>query len=325
MGLARHNYFRASARPLLLSVLLALAWLVWGALVWGAGTANAAASDPNPADVLGHAGTSAVDQVPSLAKAVNDSVKPLASQAATNAATVSVTASGSADASGIPVIQAATAPVTGTVSTVADTSSVILSGAADAVSTAVGAATPLLTGTVEVIDPVVGTDLPGVPAPQPSPLPLTDPAAGVSVGDSGQLTVPGPTDAAAPLAAKNDEHAAATGPLAAAPNAVVPSGAVGFSMEQLLRNDFALHGPAEAPVSASPSPGAPDTEELLRLAAVQGQSGSGSPGSGGAGAQASADLADSWSPLRAGDGTRMPAPAQTVAAGPSFDPGSSPD
>ncbi|WP_427173841.1 hypothetical protein [Arthrobacter sp. 92] len=287
-------------------------------------------------DVLGNAGTSTVDQVPSLAQAVNDSVTPVPSRVTT--ATTSV--SGLADSSALPSVQDAAAPVTGAVSAVADTSTVVFSGATDAVSTvvgttvntAVGAAAPLVTGAAEVIDPVVGTVLdpvvgtvlPGVPAPPTAPLPLAEPAAEVSGGDPAHLPV-GPTDAAAPLSAASDVQAAVRAP-AAAPDTAVPSRAAGFTMEQLLRNDFALRGPAEAAVSASPSPVAPRADELLPLAAVQGQSRSGSGSSGpGGGAQSSADLADSWSPLRPGDGTRMPAPAQTVAAGPSFDPGSSPD
>ena len=79
-------------------------------------------------------------------------------------------------------------------------------------------------------------------------------------------------------------------------------------------------------VSAAPTPvNAPEPEPGFRFAALQNQSGSASAGTGSAGAEASADVAAFWNILHDARSGLMPDAALIPAAGPSFDPGSSPD
>ncbi len=79
-------------------------------------------------------------------------------------------------------------------------------------------------------------------------------------------------------------------------------------------------------VSAAPAPAnAPEPEQGFRFAALQNQSGSASAGTGSAGAEASADVAAFWNMRHDARSGLMPDAALILAAGPSFDPGSSPD
>jgi hypothetical protein len=72
----------------------------------------------------------------------------------------------------------------------------------------------------------------------------------------------------------------------------------------------------------APAPG-PESDGSLRYAALQGQSGSASSGTGGS--EGSTDVAGPWNPQQDGRGALMPDARQFAPAGPSFDPGSSPD
>jgi hypothetical protein len=76
--------------------------------------------------------------------------------------------------------------------------------------------------------------------------------------------------------------------------------------------------------SAEPAPApAPEPDESLRFAGLQGQSGSASAGTGSS--EGSADVTAPWNPRQDGRGALMPDSLQFPSAGPSFDPGSSPD
>ena len=77
--------------------------------------------------------------------------------------------------------------------------------------------------------------------------------------------------------------------------------------------------------SAAPTPGStPWSGDALRLAAVPHHSGSASGGAGSTGADA-ADIGGSWNAQHDARSALATDAAETGAAGPSFDPGSSPD
>jgi len=77
-------------------------------------------------------------------------------------------------------------------------------------------------------------------------------------------------------------------------------------------------------VAADPAPApAPQPDGPLRFAAVQGQSGSASAGAGSG--EGAADVAGAWNPPYDALGALMPDASQFPSAGPSYDPGSSPN
>jgi hypothetical protein len=322
MGGTLRDRCRASARPLLLAVLVALTWLIWGA-----GTANAAPADPDPLVLpstqvlLEQSDTSTLEEIAaSLTRVVTDPPPAVPRPVAA-----------------VPL------PIT-TTATVLDNVDAVLSEPIDVIATVSNQASPVLTETVGVVRSVVDSvapALPGTPIPAvalPSvpvpavplpavslpaiPLPLLEPAT------PGTAPVTGEPASAQPAVVAEQAPVDATSPDLRNIAGAQQSARRGFSPQQIVSNAPALRALAVTAghvVSSAPPPSAPHRDELLRLAALQSQSGSASSGSGSAGAGAAADVAGFWSPLQDGSGARMPNAAQILAESPSFDPGSSPD
>jgi hypothetical protein len=316
-----------AVRPVLLAMMAALCWLVWGA-----GTSQAAVPAPDPGAILQQAASS-----------------PLVEPVPLPAPPVIADGDDAAEASAPALVS----PVTAVVSPV--------TGLSDAI---VAAADPALTGTTEVVSglapavPLVEQLLP-LPVPEvlslPDVLPLPEPLPGlvadllpspVQVLLPDLITLPtpapGPGPAAAPGIASSSaapDPGVSLPPSAAEPQegaagalpASVPvfdggAGTVrtfGFSPAQ----DRA--GPAVPGITASlpVPPGAPGIPGPLRISALPGHAGSAGPTShGGAGGfGGAADIAGSWPELPATTGAADRPGADALPAGPSFDPGSSPD
>jgi hypothetical protein len=315
--------FLSAVRPVLLAMMAALCWLVWGA-----GTAQAAVPAPDPGAILQQAASSP------LAESVPLPTPPVISgdEAAAEAST-----------------PALVSPVTAVVSPV--------TGLSDA---PVAAADPALTVTTETVSglapavPQVEQLLP-VPLPEvlplPDVLPLPEPLPAlvadllpspVQVLLPDLITLPTPAPGAVPSGAPVIRASGAARdpgvsvPLSAAERqevagalpASVPAfdggaGSVrpfGFSPAQ----DRA--GPAVPSITATlpVPPGAPGTPGPLRFSALPGHAGSTSHGGAG-GFGGAADIAGSWPELPATTGASDRPGADALPASPSFDPGSSPD
>jgi hypothetical protein len=338
MGATPRNVYCAALRPLFLSALLALAWLAWGA-----GTAFASPDDPGQLHTLEQSAGSTLEDA---ANVTGRTARTGGTARTVLAAPVSLVAAPPAPlqrhlppvpptVSGLPGTTAGSvirdvvrpvsrvlpapstvAPVVDTavntaVNTAANAADAVLSRAAEAVTAVANTSDPVVTGATEVVDTVMGTltAVPGVSVPRPLPvpplpLPPVDPTGGhAAVVHAGTLD---PKPAAVALQSTRRSSTPA----------------------RILQNTQgvdALATTAGSAVAFVQTTATPDTEEPLRLAIPQGQSGSASSGSGGASAHTQADLAGYWSPIRADSGARMPDTAQTLAACPSFDPGSSPD
>jgi hypothetical protein len=359
MGATLRMLFYAALRPLFLSALLALAWLAWGA-----GTAFASPNDPGQLHALEQSAGStfegAADATGGTARTGGTAATVLAAPVSLVAAPpaplqhhhppVRPTVKALPGITVGPVIRdvarpvsrvlpasITVAPVVDTaVNTAANAADAVLSRAAEAVTAVADTTDPVVTGATEVVDAVVSTPpaVPGVsvptplaapplPFPLPLPLPLPDPAAHTPAPDHSQhaQVQVAPTAGQAAVV-----HAGTLDPKPAA--VALQSTRRSSTPARILQNTPGVHALATTAGSAVAfvqTTVMPDTEEPLRLAIPQGQSGSASSGSGGASAPTQADLAGYWSPIRADSGARMPDTAQTLAACPSFDPGSSPD
>jgi hypothetical protein len=349
MGVTLRDRWESSLRPLFLAVLLTVAWLVWAA-----GSANAASDDPNSLGGIGRSASSLLQETASTAAAVAD---PLTSDAAdvitVPQVTSQVTAAVSdlAGSTPVPAIQdvpvpvaAVPFPVSGTAATLVDAVDSPLSQTTDVVTTTVDSAASVATDTVtdtvndtvadavDTVVPVVDSlspALPGVPLPTVSlptvPVPAVPlPTLPVRLPEPGFTKEPAATEgngiAASAQAASAQTVRNAAGLTQPVRRAISPL--------DFLANTHALRALVATigyVVSAAPAPATgPDPEEALRFAALYSQSGS-ATGSGSAGSEASADVAAFWNPLHDARGALMPDAAQVLAAGPSFDPGSSPD
>ncbi len=308
--------FLPAVRPVLLAMMAALCWLVWGA-----GTAQAAVPAPDAGAILQQAASSAlVESVPLPAPPVISSDED------------------AAEASALAVVS----PVTGFVSPV--------TGLSDAI---VAAADPALSGTTETVSGLA----PAVPLVEqllPLPLPLPEPLPGlvsdllpspVQVLLPDLITLPTPAPGPVPAAA-HVIPASGTAPdpgvsvplSAAEPQegaGALPVSAPGFDGSAGTGRTFGFApaqdraGPAVPGITATlpVPPGAPGTPGPLGISALPGHAGSGGPTSpGGAGGfGGAADIAGSWPELPATTGATDRPGADTLPAGPSFDPGSSPD
>ncbi|TAP44536.1 hypothetical protein [Arthrobacter sp. S39] len=309
MGAIPRTLRRPALRPLLLALLAAVAWLVWGA-----GTASASSLVPDTADPLKPASSLLADAIPPEAPPV---------VAGTGAAAVATAAS-------------LATPVTGLANSLAAPALPVLAGAVDSV-------TALVPGLPEL--PLVQAPLP-LPLPDilplpdelppllpelpsaPLPLPLPDlPLPGLP-----PLTTPapGPVPTAAPSLPASDAVAGSDAPLLspAAASAAAQTGLAGTAAPNTLRFGFA---PAQdragiaAPPQAAPSgpedgsqePGTPAPPALANQA--------GQANSGSSGPVTLADLGGSWPTLPTPASAPNLSGAETLPAGPSFDPGSSPD
>jgi len=167
--------------------------------------------------------------------------------------------------------------------------------------------------------PVPTVPVPTVPAPSPeSVLPGRSPGAAVSPPALHALPTPAST-----------RRDALAGGLQSAQRPTDASQQVrSVSPMEFLANTHGFHALAATITyiaSAAPTPGsAPWTGDALRFAAVPNHSGSASAGAGSAGADA-ADIGGSWNAQHDARSALATDAAETGAAGPSFDPGSSPD
>jgi len=299
MGSSLRDRYGFAARALLLSGLLAVAWLLWGA-----GAADAAPADPAagpgsapvalPSDELLEPGRAAplrpadtrgpAALLEAAAATVALPPQPLTAPAAATALT-------KVGSSAIPVLSSATP---------------VFTEAAGVIGRAAGAVPVGLHGPVvlpptpltETSGQTAGQDAGRAHAPAAAARPLENRAAGAqqaagAVPPPAQLLVRAPAAPAAPVL-----PAALTAPMQPAAGHPAPS------------------APPEAPQN---------TEKVLWLSAPHSHPGPASSGSGSGGAQAAGEAAGFWHPWHAPMGARMPDVPQIAAASPSFDPGSSPD
>lgn len=319
----------AAVRAALVPVIVALAWLIWGAAA-----AEASPLDAGPAGIVSSAASDVFTSPaakPLQAAPIVPGIPNLKAPAATTVSTAAGTVADSADS----LIGTATT----TLDTVTGTANTVIGEAAAVVTTVTKPAAPVLTEVDKVIDVVEGAipsvppviSVPSVPLPT---VPAVEP--GVTVPGShpgtGTPAVTFPRDHAPHAGAADNVKATpahgagskskGTSPARAA--AAQPLVAAGLSLVKLQMTT--PHRP-ETARAVQPAPmGVPDAtppqDPLASLA--EGPSGSSSSGSAGSGAQA-ADVAGSWSGMPLGSGTRTHDANQSVPASPAFDPGSSPD
>lgn len=363
MGVTLRDRWLSALRPLLLAALLAVAWLVWAAASANAASDGLNPLDgigqPANSQLQETTSTAAALAGPLTADAADVTAVPQVTSQ------VPAAVSDPAGSTPIPAIQdvpvpvaAVPSPVSGATATVVDVVRPALSQATDVLTSAVDSAASEGTDTVNdavadtannvVNDAVVSVvdslspalpgitlptvTLPTVPGPivlgpiVPPKVPVQLPAPGghrhspsTGVPPSGFTREPaGGIDASAQAASAQPVRKAAASTQTVR-RAVSPL--------EFLANTHALRALAatiDYVVSAAPAPTGPDPEEALRFAALHSQSGS-TGGSGSAGSEASADVAGFWNPMHDDRGALMPDAAQVLAAGPSFDPGSSPD
>lgn len=339
MGGTLRDCCQTALRPFFLALLLTVAWLAWAA-----GSANASSENPNPLGSLEQATVSLLHKTGStLPPAIKDVPAPVAAVPSpvsrTAAAVVDVVdpvAGQATEATGTAVNTAAP-PLTGAVTDTVDTEGDAVDPVSDTVSTIVSGVdslAPALPGVQVPSLPIPTVPLPPLPVPT-VPVP-TVPGTQVPLPDvPGQLpeeTVPGRspgfdavTQAPAGIEAtdRSDSQAAKTA-------AVAPQQARrAVSPLEFLANTHTLGAMAATigdVLSATPSPAnVPQPEQVFRFVALQNQFGSASSGMGSAGAEASTDVAAFWSIRHHARSGLMPDAALILAAGPSFDPGSSPD
>lgn len=303
MGAILRARCRSASRPVLLALLAALAWLVWGA-----GTATASSPLPDAGDLL---------QPASAARA-----KPLP----------------------VPVPPA----VVSSSGTALATATSLADSAAAAANALAAPALPAVTGTVDTVTGLVPglPDLPLVQAPLPLPLPDVLPLPEqlpplLPVPDL--LPVPGiaplpglpprttPAPGLLPTAAPSLPASSAVAGGSNAGVSPAPAGPVSLAATNTPRFGF---GPAQdrsglaSPPEASASPSGPENgpqNPALRIPpALANGAGTASSGSAG-GSEGAADLGGSWPSLPTANSGPHLSDAVTLPAGPSFDPGSSPD
>lgn len=311
MGAIPQTLLRPALRSFLLALLAAVAWLVWGA-----GTATASSLVPDTGDPLKPASSPLADPRPPKAPPV---------VAGTGAAAAATAASLAKPVTGFANSLAAPAPpvVAGTV----DSVTALVPGPPEL--PLVQAPLPLPMPDVLPLPDELPPLLPELP-PAPLPLPLPDlPLPGVP-----PLTTPapGPVPTAAPSLPASDVVAGSEAPVLspAAASAAAQTGLAGTAATNALRFGFApaqdRAGIASPPgATATPSgpedgPQEPGTPALPALANQAGQANSGSSGP-----VSVADLGGSWPALPNTTSEPNLSGAETLPAGPSFDPGSSPD
>jgi hypothetical protein len=307
MGAILRAFCRSAFRPVLLGLLAGLAWLVWGA-----GTATASSPVPDAGDLL-----KPVSSV--LAKPRPVPEPPVL---VSSGGTALATATSLAD-SAAPPANALAAP------------------ALPAVTGTVAAATALVPGLPDL--PLVQAPLP-LPLPEvpplpeqlppllPGPLPVPDllPVPGISPlpGLPPRTTpAPGPVPTAAPsLPASNavaEGSNASVSPAPAGPVSLAATNAPRFVFGPA-QDRPGLASPPEATASASGPKNGPQNPALRTPPALANGAGTANSGSAG-GSQGAADLCGSWPSLPTATSGPQLSGAVTLPAGPSFDPGSSPD
>jgi hypothetical protein len=285
-----------------------LAWLVWGA-----GTATASSPVPDAGDLLKP--TSSVLAKPRPVSAppvlVSSGLVSSGGTALATATSLADSAAAAANALAAPALPA----VTGTV----DTASALVPGLPDL---------PL----VQAPLPLPLPDVLPLPEQLPPLLPVPDllPVPGISPlpGLPPRTTpAPGPVTTAAPSLATSS--AVAEGGNASVSPA--PAGPVGLAATNAPRFGFGpaqdrsgLASPPEATASASAPENGPQDRALRTPPALANGAGTANSGSAG-GSEGAADLGGSWPSLPTAASGPDLSGALTLPAGPSFEPGSSPD
>ncbi|MEW9872522.1 hypothetical protein [Arthrobacter sp. HS15c] len=310
MGAIPRTLRRPALRSLLLALLAAVAWLVWGA-----GTATASSLVPDTGDPLKPASSLLAEAIPPQAPPV------VAGTGAAAAATAASLAN----------------PVTGLANSLAAPALPVVAGTVDSVTALVPglpelplvqAPLPLPLPDVLPLPDELPPLLPELPA-APLPLPLPD----LPLPSLPPLTTPAPglVPTAAPSLPASDavagSDAAIVSPAATSP-AAAQTGLAGTAATNTLRFGFApaqdragLAPPPQAtPTGPEDGPQEPGTQAPPALANQAGQA---NPGSSGP--VSVADLGGSWPALPTTTSDANLSGAETLPAGPSFDPGSSPD
>jgi hypothetical protein len=326
--------FLPAVRPVLLAMMAASCWLVWGA-----GTAQAAVPAPDPEATLQQSASSP------LAESVPLPAPPVISSDE-DGAEASAPALVSPDTGFISPVTAVVSPVTGLSDALLAAADPALTGATETVS-GLAPAVPQ----VEQLLPVPLSEV--LPLPDVLPLPEPLPAlvadllpSPVQVLLPDLITLPTPAPGAVPSGAPVIRASGAARdpgvsvPLSPAETQDGAPGALPASVPEFDGSAGTVRtfgfspaqdraGPAVPGITATlpVPPGAPGTPGPLRISALPGQAGSGGPTShGGAGGSGgAADIAGSWPELPATTGAINRSGADTLPAGPSFDPGSSPD
>ncbi|WP_454697896.1 hypothetical protein [Arthrobacter humicola] len=338
---------RSSVRPLLLAVVLTGSWLALAA-----GPANAASDAPDPLGGIGQAAASLVrDIVPAEVPHTGQESPEPPVQAVRDVPAPAVTVPLPAVRTAETVVDVVDPVLSGTsqvVSDVMDTAAPLLP-AAPLVKTVTDTVTDTVTGTVDktvsVVDSLASTlpdlHVPAVPFPTDPVSTLPRPQVPPQVpGQKPDKAVPGHSRGTrVPASDVRSQPAAAASGVEAASRSGAGQPAGFPAVPQLVRSALSplqflanTHGARVLAatvgylVSAGPTPAEePARDAGLRFAGVQNQSGSASSGTGSAGAEASGDVDGFWNPLHDAGRCLVPDAALILAAGPSFDPGSSPD
>jgi len=343
------RYCRAvSLRALLVSSLLALAWLVWGADSAHASTTPSNAAVPETAVDLSFSDAPSLQAVQVLPAGQDPagSVEPVVSTITEAAAPVVATATKAAT----PVISTATKAATPVISTATK-------AATPVISTGTKAATPVVATvdqTVAAVDGAVASatkrlPLPAVKLPQLSnsgpvatvtkTLPAVEsPVPASSAPNTGRPVATSPSVAVPP------SRAAAVTPSAEASGLAPSSALSGTASPAPVASNLATIQNINSPVktlahlrmTASPRPFASAVQaparglwieqpaaERFNIAATHGESGS--SGSDSSGSHTAADIAASWNGLPPAGGILAVGASVTPPSGPAADPGSSPD
>jgi len=316
MGTVPRTICRHAIRSVLMALLAALAWLVWGA-----GTATASSLVPDAGDLLEPAASpllsEPVPEPPVVASAGETAAATVASLTDPATATINTLAAPAA-----PLVAATVGTVTGLAPGLPDLP-------------LVQAPLPLpLTDVLPLPDqlpPLLPEPLPAPPLPLPLPDLLPVPVPPQLPGIPPLTTpAPGAVPTAAPSLPASDAASSAAG-LSPVPAGTVAAAADVPARSNTLRFGFTaaqdLAGSASPPdIMASPSGPDDGTDNPGRLDPPAATNAAGSANSGSAGgSQGAADLSGSWPAFpTAASGPNLSG-AETLPAGPSFDPGSSPD
>lgn len=307
MGAILKALCRSASRRVLLALLAALAWLVWGA-----GTATASSPVPDAGDLL-----KPVSSV--VAKPRPVPVPPVLVSSGGTALATATSLADSAAAAANALAAPALPAVTGTF----DTATALVPGLPDL---------PLVQAPLPLPLPNVLTLPEQLPPLLPGPLPVPDlpPVPGISPlpGLPPRTTpAPGAVLTAAP-------SLPASSAVAEVSNAIVspaPAGPVGLAATNAPRFVFGpaqdrsgLASPPEATANASDPQNGPQNPALRTLPALANGARTANSGSAG-GTEGAADLGGSWPSLSTATSGPHLSGAVTLPAGPSLDPGSSPD
>jgi hypothetical protein len=343
------HYCRAvSLRALLVSCLLALAWLVWGADSAHASTTPSNAAVPETAVDLGFSDAPSLQAVQVLPAGQDPagSVEPAVFSVSKAAAPVVSTATKAA----APVVSTATKAAAPVVSTATK-------AAAPVVSTATKAAAPVVSTvdqTVAAVDGAVASATKRLPLPAVKLPPLSNlgPVATVtktlpaveSRAPASSSPTTGRSLAKNPSVAVPPSRAAALTPSAEASGFAPTSALSGTASPAPVAKNLARIQNIDSPVrtlahlrmTASPRPFASAVQsparglwneqpaaERFNIAATHGESGS--FGSDSSGSHTAADIAASWNGLPPAGGILAVGASVTPPSGPAADPGSSPD